>query len=81
MHIMDLVCIKSNLPSINSSRTGVYTACMTKDKIYKILAQRGIPDDLIFQDDEGSYRSYYIHSTLFVTIDEYRGSKIEEILK
>lgn len=81
MHIMDLVCIKSNLPSINSSRTGVYTACMTKDKIYKILAQRGIPDDLIFQDDEGSYRSYHWNESLFVTIDEYRDIKINELLK
>ncbi len=80
MHIMDLVCIKSNLPSLAGNYQG-YTACMTKGKVYKIYAQRGIPDDMIFEDDEGSHRSYYWNESLFVTIDEYRGNKIEELLK
>lgn len=89
---MQMMCIKNHSPSDNSSilNDGLF-ANLTKYKIYTIVNfwdEFGIPainvseqsKNLVFYDDLGYCHVYDHYKDYFISMDEWRNSKLNTVL-
>jgi hypothetical protein len=74
-HLTKVIC-KLKDRCINPS------AKLTFGKVYELYDMKMVANDaiLVFIDDNGAYRTYSLYKHCFMSIEEWRDSKLDDVL-